>query len=120
MKSLSRNWLKKTAITVIFFPLAAIVIYAIILITKIFTIFHITLLSLSGWGIIWTFFAIIFAVIAVWYARTGGILIIIAGCLFFASVLMTNHCLEIYLPISGIYVIGGIIHIFQSLRNQVV
>ena len=118
MKSLSNDRLKRAAIITTLFPLVAFVIYTVIGISKIFTLFDIVWKSVSMWGIIWTFFAIIFAAIAVWHARTGGILIIIAGCLFFAGVLMTNHYLEIYLPVSGIYVIGGILHIFRSLRNQ--
>ena len=115
--SLSGNWLKSTAITATFFPLIAFVIYVVIGITKVFTIFSIVWMSVSMWGIIWCFFAMIFALIALWNARVGGILIIIAGFLFFSSVLFTNHYPQIYLPVSGIYIIGGVFHLLRSFQD---
>jgi hypothetical protein len=112
-KSLLSKRLRKAAIIVTFLPLAAYVIYAIIVLTGVLEPFDIYL-TIQTFGMVWCFFAIIFAFVALRYHKTGSILIIFAGVLFFVSVLVTNHYPGRHLPLSGIYTIGGILHFINA------
>jgi len=100
-KSLLSKRLRKAAIIVTFLPLVGFVIYQALRPAPIF-------------GIVWCFFAVIFAVIALRYHKTGSILMIFAGALFFLSTLLTNHYIEFYLPVSGVYTVGGILHFINA------
>ena len=93
--------MKKAAIIITFLPLIAFIIYQVCRPAPIF-------------GVIWCFFAIIFAFIALRYHRVGSILVIFLGAFFFFSVWATNHYIEIYLPVSGVYTIGGILHFINA------
>jgi hypothetical protein len=112
-KILPSSRLRKAAIIVTFLPLAGYVIYAILVFTEALRAFDIYL-TIQTFGMAWCFFAIIFAFIALRYHRTGSILIIFAGVLFFVSVLLTNHYPGRHLPLSGIYTIGGILHFINA------
>jgi hypothetical protein len=112
-KILPSSRLRKAAITVTFLPLAGYVIYAILVFTQVLTIFDVYL-TIQTFGMVWCFFAIIFAFIALRYHKTGSILIIFAGVLFFVSVLLTNHYPGRHLPLSGIYTVGGILHFINA------
>jgi hypothetical protein len=115
MKSSSVKRLRSTSISLSFLPPALILLYALFLF--IFDTFelnqfiHVVLVGISIFGIIWAFFAVIFAWVAVRHATVGGILIVFAGALFFVTAFMSNHYVQIYLPASGIYFLGGILHI---------
>jgi hypothetical protein len=112
-KILPSSRLRKAAIIVTFLTLAGYVIYAILVFTEALRAFDIYL-TIQTFGMAWCFFAIIFAFIALRYHRTGSILIIFAGVLFFVSVLLTNHYPGRHLPLSGIYTIGGILHFINA------
>jgi hypothetical protein len=112
-KSLPSGRLRKAAIIVTFLPLAAYVIYAILAFTDALSIFDVYL-TIQTFGMVWCFFAIIFAFIALRFHKTGSILIIFAGVLFFVSVLLTNHYPGRHLPLSGVYTVGGILHFINA------
>lgn len=105
--------MRKAAIIVSFLPLAGYVLYAILVFTQVLQVCDVYL-TIQAFGILWCFFAIIFAFTALWYNRTGSILMILAGVLFFVSVLLTNHYPGRHLPLSGIYTIGGILHFINA------
>jgi Flp pilus assembly protein TadB len=112
-KSLLSRRMRKAAIIITFLPLAGYVIYAILVFSQVLQIFDVYL-TIQTFGMVWCFFAIIFAFIALRYHRIGSILIIVAGVLFFVSVLLTNHYPGRHLPLSGIYTIGGILHFINA------
>jgi len=105
--------MKKAAIIVTFLPLAAYVIYAILVFSSVLEKFDI-FLTIQTFGMLWCFIAIGYAFIALWFEKIGSILIILAGVVFFVSVLLTNHYPERHLPLSGIYTIGGILHFINA------
>jgi len=112
-KTLLSRRMRKAAIIVTFLPLAGYLIYAILVFTQLLTTFDIYL-TIQTFGMVWCFFAIIFAFIALRYHKTGSILIIFAGVLFFVSVLLSNHYPGRHLPLSGIYTVGGILHFINA------
>lgn len=112
-KDLLSQRLRKAAIIITFLPLVGYVIYAILVFTQVLQIFDVYL-TIQTFGMVWCFFAIIFALIALRYHKTGSILIIFAGVLFFVSVLLTNHYPGRHLPLSGVYTVGGILHFINA------
>jgi len=112
-KRLPRGRLRKAAIIITFLPLAAYVIYAIIVFSRVLNPFDVYL-TIQTFGMAWCFFAIIFAFIALRFHKTGSILIIFAGVLFFVSVVLTNHYPGRHLPLSGVYTVGGILHFINA------
>jgi hypothetical protein len=112
-KILPSSRLGKVAVIVTFLPLAGYVIYAILVFSRVLQILDVYL-TIQTFGMVWCFFAIIFAFIALRFHKTGSILIIFAGVLFFVSVLLTNHYPGRHLPLSGIYTIGGILHFINA------
>jgi hypothetical protein len=112
-KILPSSRLGKVAVIVTFLPLAGYVIYTILVFSRVLQILDVYL-TIQTFGMVWCFFAIIFAFIALRFHKTGSILIIFAGVLFFVSVLLTNHYPGRHLPLSGIYTIGGILHFINA------
>jgi hypothetical protein len=112
-KSLLSRIVRTAAIIVTFLPLAAYVIYAIIVLSGVLERFDIYL-TIQAFGMAWCFFAIIFALIALWLEKIGSVMIILVGVLFFVGVLLTNHYPGRHLPLSGIYTIGGILHFINA------
>jgi hypothetical protein len=105
--------LRKAAIIITFLPLAGYVIYAILVFSGVLEKFDIYL-TIQTFGMVWCFFAIIFAFVALRFHKTGSILIIFAGVLFLVSVWLTNHYPGRHLPLSGIYTVGGILHFINA------
>jgi hypothetical protein len=105
--------MRKAAIIVTFLPLAGYVIYAILVFSGILERFDIYL-TIQTFGMLWCFIAIVYAFIALWFEKIGSILIILAGVVFFVSVLLTNHYPGRHLPLSGVYTVGGILHFINA------
>ena len=123
MKSLSGKRLRNAAVTLSFLPPTVILLYVVFLftidITEIYRFFKpIGFIGITIFGIVWSSFAVIFAWIALRHSRAGGILIVFAGGLFFVTALISNHYVQIYLPASGIYFVGGIIHLYQAFIGR--
>jgi hypothetical protein len=115
MKRASVKRLRSAAIFLSFLPPALILLYALFLFIfdtfELHQFIHLVLVGITIFGIVWAFFSVIFAWVALRRPLVGGILIVFAGALFFVTAFISNHYVQIYLPASGIYLVGGILHI---------
>jgi hypothetical protein len=67
-------------------------------------------------GLFYAPFALVFAILAAYKPLIGGILLIIAGGLLFSASWLTNHNIQIYLPIASFSFIGGLLHIIRAYK----
>lgn len=114
MASVKKNAYKKTGIVLMFLPLAAFWAYFILAGTK---IFDITWSAVSAAGIVWSVFAFIVAIGAIWYSKTGSILAIILGIILFSFSIFFHNYEIFYIPISTIYFVGGVFYLIGAFKK---
>jgi hypothetical protein len=68
------------------------------------------------WGAVFFFSiaALPVGFLAIYRARTGGIITIIMGGLLMAGSLSANHYPQYYVPVVGLSLAGGLLHLFRD------
>ena len=67
-----------------------------------------------GTGLFYSMAAVPVGVLAVYRARTGGVITIVMGGLLLSASLLTNHYPQYYVPVGALSIAGGLLHLFRD------
>lgn len=67
-----------------------------------------------GTGMFYSFAAVPVGLLAIYKARTGGIITLVMGGLLLSASLLANHYPQYYVPVAALSIAGGLLHLFRG------